>query len=778
MAESEAKPPIGQQSSVTGGTGILQTWGSFIETREMTPELTWPRSRDTYDVMFNDAQVRGLLLSMVLPILRYRWSIDPMDASGTVVERVQQDLGLPLLGEEPARRLRNKNRFNFAKYAELAITTALKQGHFFAEQVAQYDEQNKARLRKLAPIMPHTITDIKIESDGGLRHIEQPGDNVMQVKIIPVTRLVAHIWDQEPGNWVGRSMLRSMYKAWLIKDRVIRVGAINIEKAGDSAPIFEAPQGATPTEIAALGTMAQKLKAGEQSGAAVPYGTRRLPGSGQQSNAAVEYIHLMNEEMARSSLQMFMQLGQTQTGSRSMFEAGVDYFGFAQQAVAEWFTQIFNDHVIEDMVDWNEGSDEPAPAIVFEPNTDPNLSIQDLESMVRSGLITVGPEIEDWLRKMKRMPTKPVQEEQAPAGQPFGYDLDSGIITIDERRAQLGLDPRPDGLGSLTVPEFLAKFGGTGTGAVEGTNVPAEDPATDVAGEGSPRPSFGTESTNRGRGSLNPIQRLRERRAKAEEDALRLPARDLRRKPYPHEIEAKVDYRAMDEEWEAARDRLVENWQDVKAAQIDDLVDAISDADGDVKVLAEITAEMRGNDTLFGEMVDMADKSANAAVQEGKKQGAKLAKPKLDDKLIQNRADAVAEVMSRSISEAAARKSINLTNDAGSLSPTQVAAEVREYLEGLSDAYLKDQLGGAVTQAQNYARFEVINNGPAAEIYSSELLDAATCSECAGIDGHQYDSIDDAQSDYPTGGYKDCAGGPRCRGTLIAVYNAETGATR
>jgi hypothetical protein len=55
-------------------------------------------------------------------------------------------------------------------------------------------------------------------------------------------------------------------------------------------------------------------------------------------------------------------------------------------------------------------------------------------------------------------------------------------------------------------------------------------------------------------------------------------------------------------------------------------------------------------------------------------------------------------------------------------------------------------------------------------IYASELLDNNTCAACAGIDGTQYENVDDAERDYPGGGFTDCAGGERCRGMLIAVY--------
>lgn len=59
--------------------------------------------------------------------------------------------------------------------------------------------------------------------------------------------------------------------------------------------------------------------------------------------------------------------------------------------------------------------------------------------------------------------------------------------------------------------------------------------------------------------------------------------------------------------------------------------------------------------------------------------------------------------------------------------------------------------------------------GPSA-IWASELLDGATCPACAEVDGREYPDVEAAREDYPLGGYRDCDGGARCRGTLVFEY--------
>ena len=51
----------------------------------------------------------------------------------------------------------------------------------------------------------------------------------------------------------------------------------------------------------------------------------------------------------------------------------------------------------------------------------------------------------------------------------------------------------------------------------------------------------------------------------------------------------------------------------------------------------------------------------------------------------------------------------------------------------------------------------------------SEVLDGATCKACAAIDETIFWTWDDARAAYPTGTYKNCAGGQRCRGQLVPL---------
>lgn len=68
---------------------------------------------------------------------------------------------------------------------------------------------------------------------------------------------------------------------------------------------------------------------------------------------------------------------------------------------------------------------------------------------------------------------------------------------------------------------------------------------------------------------------------------------------------------------------------------------------------------------------------------------------------------------------------------------------------------------------------------PAAAYYASELLDGSTCGPCSLLDGREFATEDEARAFYPPdlGYHVRCEGGPRCRGTLVRVWDTEEAPT-
>lgn len=390
LAALPTSPPVREQGAPQGGlqkpTGPAGLFAALtvIDDREYQKDWIWPTSvRETVPRMLNDAHLDGLYRGATLPIRAYDWRLEPNGSDPAVFTQAQKDFGLDAVGAEPAPRAKSRNRFIFDAHLAEALR-GIAYGHRFFEQVADVRQDGPAsvnggwlaHLRKLADRPPSTIEDIAVSPDGGLKSVRVPAQSSSQpfavgLTDLAVNRLVAYVWEREGANWRGRSMLRSCHRPWKLKDRVMTVGAINIERAG-GVPYIEGAPGMQGPQLADLNALAQRFRVGETAGAAIPHGATLKFASAAGGDQAVGYVRLQNEEMARAWLMMFMQLGQTETGSRALGESFIDYFSLAQQAIARWFRDTFNEHVIEDWLEWNYGdSQQFAPRLVFEQAGDP-----------------------------------------------------------------------------------------------------------------------------------------------------------------------------------------------------------------------------------------------------------------------------------------------------------------------------------------------------------------------------------------------------------------------
>lgn len=681
------KPPTSELGTSSAEGGYLG-WASWAggDDLEYVAELQWPSSVNAYRSMMNDAQVSSLMAGLVLPIRAYRWYIEPNGASQSAIDRISTDYNLPI-GEkeddEEFHRRRGARRFSFDKHLEDALR-ALVYGHFPFEQVGEIGSDGQWHLRKLGVRAPHTVSEIHVAEDGSLDWIKQ--NYGIDPPEIPINRLVWYVWDREGANWTGRSMLRPVYRNYIVKDRVLRVGAINIERAG-GIPYVNAPEGASGDQIKELDALARRFRVGEAAGAALPYGAQLKFAAAAGGDGSVAYIKQQNEEMARAFLQMVNMLGQTNSGSRGLGDTFHDIVRIAQYTIAKWFCDTFNEHVIEDDVEWNEGPEEEfAPLLKFEAGLqDPMEGFRDkLDDP--DGINDVDPETESLMRNGERL--KKTDRRPKPA-------------RSRARKAQRVEAVEDRGLASQAS----------------------------------------------------------------------LPPRPLRREPFAHEVEAAVDFASMDATYDAALHQSKSEIKLVRSFQIDELHDAIVAADGDVAALARISTSVSATERILAQIRLAASVAADQAVQEARRQGVRIPRTDVSDieSDLRLRSEAVDALLTEDITQSARREAIRLTG--GGLQPSEVADEVSTFLTALSGAAAADILGGATQYSINEGRKLVYRtDGRAGTIYASELLDSSTCSDCVKIDGTEYESVQEAERDYPTGGYRNCQGRERCRGTLIKRY--------
>lgn len=412
----------------------LPGWSSLsADEAEKNPDLQYPRSIDVFDQMRSeDSQVGSVLRAVTLPIRAGNWLLDPAGVPDDVVNLVAEDLGVPVKGREQAVPLRARDRFSWDEHLRLALLS-LVYGHSFFEQVYR-PEGDRLRLRKLAWRPPRSISDIEVARDGGLIGIRQHGVR----ELIRVNRLVAYVNEREGGNWVGRSLLRTAYKNWLLKDRMLRAQALTVERNGLGVPVYE---GAPLPPNVKMGQverdawresekdaglkLAREFRAGETAGASIPNGAKLtllgVSGKLPDTDAPIRYH---DEQIARAVLAHFLNLG-TETGSWALGSTFADFFTGSLNAVARAISDVAQQHVVEDLVDLNFGPDVPAPRLACEPiGAEVPATAEAIRALIDCGALRGDDELEAHLRAKYGLPVadKTTERQRTSANTPAGSE--------------------------------------------------------------------------------------------------------------------------------------------------------------------------------------------------------------------------------------------------------------------------------------------------------------------------------------------------------------------
>ncbi|MFE6634664.1 hypothetical protein ACFVFT_14990 [Streptomyces tendae] len=265
-------------------------------------------------------------------------------------------------------------------------------------------------------------------------------------------------------------------------------------------------------------------------------------------------------------------------------------------------------------------------------------------------------------------------------------------------------------------------------------------------------------------------------------DAVTAAAGPLRRQPTATELAARVNFADMDQAWNDAVDDTIAAWADIQQAQREQItaaVQAAAEAD-DLDQLDTLTVDTGpAADLLYARMRAYAGQAGRTQQAEAEAQGVTVPEWSLDDEAvtaaafrdrIRQVARTTARLLGAGLVSSGVRTAMRLF---GSGSPQRVAGQVDDHLAGLSDASVREAVGGAMSAAQNEGRMAVLTVAPPGTYVSTEALDKNSCGPCRDVDGTRYASLADARAAYPTGGYTDCQGGARCRGFIVAVWNED-----
>lgn len=227
--------------------------------------------------------------------------------------------------------------------------------------------------------------------------------------------------------------------------------------------------------------------------------------------------------------------------------------------------------------------------------------------------------------------------------------------------------------------------------------------------------------------------------------------------------------------WESSLSVVLADWVRLEETQRGEIIEQIRDVVryGDVTGLRGINVLYDdGATTLLNAMETLAADAARQVVDEAAEQGVQLSIGLVTRAALAQYADVAAGTLADGLLMSAVREAVRVWGPASTVD--QVADQVREHLESLTDAQPTYVLGGALSQAQHAGRAATILAGPSAALYADEVLDRATCPPCKRVNRKWLGNSDDPArpwaTQYPVRGYVACEGRDRCRGQVIAVW--------
>ena len=446
---SERGTPGGvRQAYSPSGAGVYEA-----DPLERTWELKFPHSVAVYDRMRSEeSHIGSVLKAIKLALKQAPWSLNDAGVNPRVAAFVRSELGLVAAGEARARRRRQG--ISFLSHVD-QVCHMLWAGFMVFEQVYEIgaplpDQEGFGRdvvhLRKLAPRLPRTIQRITVHRDGGIRHVEQKAlnGNTLEPIRLGVDQVVVYSLDMEGADWYGRSLLRTSYKNWLIKDAMVRLDAQAAERNSMGVPeVTYDPQQEGQRALAEK--LVREFRAGQSAGVPLPEGmTFNLKGVQGSTVDLVERMKYHDQEMGRAALAMHLDLGHDR-GSQSLGETFRDVFMDGVQAVADTIAETMTEHVVRDLVEWNFGADEPYPTITpGDLKASQGIGFESMKTLTDAGILRPDDELEDYVRtrgglperdtETVRVPVEPVATEGSTvqASQPALSGLDEMLADLIE----------------------------------------------------------------------------------------------------------------------------------------------------------------------------------------------------------------------------------------------------------------------------------------------------------------------------------------------------------
>lgn len=376
-----------------------------VITEEYNPDLAGRSAMKIYDEMArSDATVKQALLAITLPIRRASWYVEPASQETQDVE----------IAEFIKQCLFNYMTISWDDILRQALLNT-QYGVFLFEKVFDFKEVNGKTMiiwKKFAPRLPRSVLYWQM-SDGqaGIQQILTTGPIVN----IPWEKLLVFVHEKEGDNNWGISAIRAAYKPWYIKTNLEKIDAIANERQGMGIPYVKMQTGYSDEDVKKARTILSNMRSSEEGYLIEPQNItvefkNMQSASTKDPSQSIKYH---NRQILVAVLAQFLELGNTQSGSRSTSSDHSELFLKSLEAEADNVRDVIQASAIKELVDLNFDKVEKYPTLKYSgiAKADITKLADSMAKLSEAGAIKFGDRDQQFIREFLGMPE--MEDEQS-----------------------------------------------------------------------------------------------------------------------------------------------------------------------------------------------------------------------------------------------------------------------------------------------------------------------------------------------------------------------------
>lgn len=429
-----------------GGSGT-SIWAGILSDNDYNPDWQGTKRTKLVDQMLDtDCTVRSIELATTLPAVSATWHVEAIDPKYQKIAEDAEDMLF-------RRLVRPWSQIIWEIYSYRYY------GNWAAE--IMYKELGAGRVDITDFEGRHPNTFYRYQTEDGKPGITQilPQGGMPSIPIemtnefgvpIGLHKLLLFINEQKCEDYEGRSIVRPAWGAYYYKEKMYRIASLAAERQGVGYPWLNLGKDATDEELAAAFEQVQHMRANEGAGGAakrdqdgnlvMPEFVDMKAGSIKDPQWLVDHL---DQQIVAAVNAPFLKLGTQPQGSRALADSQINFFLMAEQAAANYVTQMFTKYALKPWCKWNYGVDDAIELTVKIGKKDVVESAQVISQLLSSGALTPSREIEERVREDNDLPKMEttVETKQNVEGETTSDLVEPTIQDIKQTQGEEVLDP-------------------------------------------------------------------------------------------------------------------------------------------------------------------------------------------------------------------------------------------------------------------------------------------------------------------------------------------------